>query len=58
MCLLTCFGIYFYRKDAVSRATELTYQRLSDSVLEQSLTFNAKITGQFAILETMAESLT
>ena len=58
MCLITTVCIYFYRQDAVARATELTYQRMYDSVKEQCLTFDAKIEGQFAILETMTESIT
>lgn len=58
MCLITTISIYLYRKDAVCRATELTYQRMYDSVKEQCLTFDAKIEGQFAILETMTDSIT
>ena len=58
MCLITTVCIYFYRQDAVARAAELTYQRMYDSVKEQCLTFDAKIEGQLAILETMTESIT
>ena len=58
MGLLTLASILYYRADAVKRASELTYQRLSDSAKEQSLTLNAKMGGQFAILETFAESIT
>ena len=57
VCVITTVSIYLYRLDAVDRATELTNQRLLDSVKEQSLTFDAKIDGQFAILETMVDSM-
>lgn len=56
--LLALASILYYRADAVDRAIELTYQRLSDSAKEQGLTLNAKMDAQFAILETFAESIT
>ena len=37
MGLLTLASILYYRADAVKRASELTYQRLSDSAKEQLL---------------------
>ncbi len=57
VCAITAVSIYLYRLDAVDRATELTNQRLLDSVKEQSLTFDAKMYGQFSVLETMVDSM-
>ena len=56
-CAITAVSIYLYLLDAVERATELTNQRLLDSVKEQSLTFDAKMDGQFSVLETMVDSM-